>query len=141
MAISFHPDPGSVLICDYTTGFVPPEMVKKRLCVVITPRLRRREGLCTVVPLSTSEPEPICDFHFALELEREIPGWPGRLKWAKCDMFGTVSHARLSPIGIGRRGDDRRRKYIYPRVTADQLRGIRGGVLCALTFRELTQYL
>ena len=140
MAISFHPEPGAILICDYTTGFVPPEMVKKRLCVVITPRLRRRDGLCTVVPLSASEPKPVCDYHFAVELEREVPGWSGTLKWAKCDMFGTVSHGRLSPIGVGR-GENGKRKYIYPKVTAEQLRGIRCGVLCALTFRELTQYL
>lgn len=42
MALTFHPKPGAILVCDYDTGFVPPEMVKKRLCIVITPRLRRR---------------------------------------------------------------------------------------------------
>lgn len=30
MAIQFHPDPGTVLICDFT-GFREPEMVKRAL--------------------------------------------------------------------------------------------------------------
>ena len=141
MAISFHPKPGAILICNYQTGFVEPEMVKTRLCVVITPRLRRREGLCTVVPLSMTAPPTVCDYHCEVEFERELPKpWAGKLRWAKCDMFSTVSHKRLSPIGVGR-GPGGVRKYIYPEVTAEQLKTIRASVLCALTFQQLTQYL
>ena len=54
MPIRFPPVPGQVLLCDYDTGFRPPEMVKKRLAVVVSPRLPYRDGLCTVVPLSTT---------------------------------------------------------------------------------------
>lgn len=141
MAITYHPTPGAILVCDYETGFIEPEMVKTRLCVVITPRLRRRDGLCTVVPLSTTPPNPVCDFHFDVEFPRQLPKpWAGASKWAKCDMFSTVSYARLSPIGIGRLPDGRR-KYLYPHVTEEQLKGIRCGVLCALTFQKLTQHL
>ena len=54
--ITFHPKPGHVLICDFNTGFRPPEMVKKRPVVVIS---ESRQQLVTVVPLSTTEPNPI----------------------------------------------------------------------------------
>ena len=116
-------------------------MVKTRLCVVITPRLRRRVGLCTVVPLSTTAPNPVEDYHFEVQFPRQLPRpWDGASKWAKCDMLATVGHQRLSPIGVGR-GPDGRRTYIYPHVTKDELKEIRKGVLCALTLRELTQHL
>ena len=52
--LKFHPEPGTILICDYSTGFRLPEMVKKRPVVTISPRLKRRDGLITVVPLSVS---------------------------------------------------------------------------------------
>ncbi|WP_367275264.1 type II toxin-antitoxin system PemK/MazF family toxin [uncultured Brevundimonas sp.] len=141
MAITFHPKEGAILLCDYGTGFIEPEMVKQRLCVVISPRLRRREGLCNVVPLSTTAPRDVCDYHCDLELERELPRpWAGRHKWAKCDLFAAVSHKRLSLIGTGR-GPDGSRKYIQPHVSHDQLKAIKGGVLCALTLQRLTEHL
>jgi Uncharacterized protein conserved in bacteria len=139
MAISFHPSPGQIFVCDYDTGFQQPEMVKRRLCVVITPRLRSRNGLCTVVPLSTTAPAEPMDYHCEIEFERELPKpWDGKSKWAKCDMLATVAYHRLAPIGVGRKGGAR--KYIYPKVTADQLIAIRKSVLCALDIRDLTTY-
>ena len=44
MPITFHPHPGTVLICDFFTGFQPPEMVKRRHVVVVSPRRRRRRS-------------------------------------------------------------------------------------------------
>jgi mRNA interferase MazF len=141
MAITFHPKQGAILLCDYGTGFIEPEMVKRRLCVVISPRLRRREGLCNVVPLSTTAPRDICDYHFDLELEHELPRpWEGQQKWAKCDLFAAVSHKRLSLICVGR-GPDGSRKYVQPHVTDDQLKGVRTAVLCALSLQRLTAHL
>jgi len=49
-------------MCDFT-GFKPPEMVKKRPVVILSPRYRRRTGLCIVVPFSTVEPELIEPHH------------------------------------------------------------------------------
>jgi hypothetical protein len=46
--LKFHPEPGTILIRDYTTGFREPEMVKRRPIVTISPRLKRRDGLITV---------------------------------------------------------------------------------------------
>lgn len=140
MPIQFHPEAGAVLVCDYS-GFVTPEMVKRRLCVVITPRLRRRTGLTTVVPLSTTPPNPICDYHREVIFARPLPKpWGDERRWAKCDMFSTVGYHRLAPIGVGRAADGRR-KYIYPRVDEAQLMDIRRGVLCALALQKLTKYL
>ena len=56
MPISFPVAPGTVLLCDYSSGFRPPEMAKRRPSVVISLRLPHRNGLCTVVPLSGSSP-------------------------------------------------------------------------------------
>ena len=44
MPLTFHPDPGTLLVCNFDTGFIPPEMVKRRLVVVISPRLRKRDN-------------------------------------------------------------------------------------------------
>jgi uncharacterized protein YifN (PemK superfamily) len=30
MPLTFHPNAGDIVICDYSTGFQPPEMVKVR---------------------------------------------------------------------------------------------------------------
>jgi mRNA interferase MazF len=46
---------GQILICDFSSGFVEPEMVKVRPVVVISPKPRKSiHSLCTVVPLSTT---------------------------------------------------------------------------------------
>lgn len=59
MAIREHPPLGTLLLCDFGSGFKPPEMVKRRLVVVISPRIKARPGLCTVVALSTTLPKPV----------------------------------------------------------------------------------
>lgn len=65
--LQFHPHPGTVLICDFTTGFQKPEMIKKRPVVVLSPRPRRKTQLCTVIPLSTTKPLPIESHHHCLD--------------------------------------------------------------------------
>jgi uncharacterized protein YifN (PemK superfamily) len=42
----------------------PPEMVKRRHVVVVSPRYRRQTGLCLVVPFSTVLPHEIEPYHF-----------------------------------------------------------------------------
>ena len=93
MALPYHPIPGTVLVCDYGTGFKPPEMVKKRLCITVSPRLRRREGLVAVVPLSQTAPYVIEPWHVPLLID--VPYWGGERRWAACDMLATVSFHRL----------------------------------------------
>lgn len=93
-ALPFHPSPGDILICDYTTGFKPPEMVKRRLCVVVSPKLKRRNDLVAVVPLSSSEPNPVEQWHHRVDLI--CKSWGDGPRWIACDMLATVSYHRLS---------------------------------------------
>ena len=93
-ALPFHPSPGDILICDYTTGFKPPEMVKRRLCIVVSPKLKRRNDLVSVVPLSQTCPEPIEEWHHRINLISK--SWGDGLRWAACDMVATVGYIRLS---------------------------------------------
>jgi len=96
MPLFRQPDPGTLWMCDFNTGFKPPEMVKYRPVVVISPQPGRMTGLCTIVPLSTTRPIPMEPVHHRMD----PASLPGRLAqnetWAKCDMLYTVSLARLS---------------------------------------------
>ena len=126
MALPFHPRTGTLWMCDFNTGFQPPEMVKRRPVVVISPYPRRRPaGLCTIVPLSTTDPIPIEPFHHLMD-PRSLPD---RLAqddtWAKCDMLYTVSLGRLS------RATNRRQPMNFRVLNAD-LDAIRACVKIAL---------
>ena len=93
-SLPFHPSPGDILICDYATGFREPEMVKRRLCVVISPKLKRRNDLATVVPMSLTIPATVEEWHHEVMLT--CMSWGDGPRWIKCDMIATVSYARLS---------------------------------------------
>ena len=139
--LKFHPSAGAVLLCRYEPGFEPPEMVKTRPVVVITPRLRRRNGLCTVVPLSTTEPKPMEAYHHLLRFEPSLPKpWNSPVCWVKADMFATVGFHRLSLIGLGKTRDGRRR-YLQTSVQIEDLAAIQRCVLHALDLSGLTKHL
>lgn len=131
MALKFHPRPGTLLICNFDTGFRRPEMVKKRPVVVISPRRRRSSGLCTVVPLSTRVPDTVQRFHHRLETVSLPPGLRTENTWAKCDMVTTVSMNGLDRVLTGRDRDGKR-MYVADQVTEEDLSGIREGVMFAL---------
>ena len=109
MAINFHPKRGTVLICDFT-GFKPPEMVKRRHVVVVSPRYRRHTGLCLVVPFSTVPPRELEPHHYQIPLGKYGFFDPVRPTWVKADMLTSVSFERLD------------RLLLYGRYTAPQLR-------------------
>ena len=95
MGLPYHPKVGEVLWCDYK-NLVPPEMEKKRLAIVISPKFINRTDLCTVVPISTTAPKVAQNYHHRLEAD-PLPTSPeGTVAWAKCDMVMTVSFGRLS---------------------------------------------
>lgn len=142
MSIKYHPKQGTILICDFGKCFTPPEMVKRRLVVVVSPKFKRRSGLCTVVPLSTTPPEPEMPYHYKLEWEEPFPK-PFNKKnyaWVKGDMLATVSFERLS---IPKKGRDSNGKRIYDKrtVTQEQLTEIRKCILNGLGLKTLTNYL
>jgi uncharacterized protein YifN (PemK superfamily) len=85
-------------MCDFTTGFKPPEMVKRRHVVVVSPRYRRHTGLCLVVPFSTVAPRDVEPHHLEI-----LPGTydfldPTKSTWAKADMLTCVCFDRLDRL-------------------------------------------
>ena len=121
-------------MCDFQ-GYIVPEIVKKRPVVVISPRLPYRSHLCTVVPLSTARPDRLQPYHYEMS-KNPHPREPDDLPvWAKCDLLANVTLKRLDRFKVGRR------KYYTPRISDAVLEGIRVGVLHALGFGKLTEYL
>ena len=131
MPLTFHPHPGMVLICDFNTGFKAPEMIKQRPVVVISPRPRRSNQLCTIVPLSTTAPNPVEPFHHRMD-PSSLPGKLARKEtWAKCDMLATVSLERLDRVMVGKEPGGKR-IYVSEQVLDEDFESIRQGVMIAL---------
>jgi mRNA interferase MazF len=125
-------------MCDFT-GFKAPEMVKYRPVVVVSRQLNARHNLCTVVPLSTREPNPVCDYHHLMDVD----SMPGKLKkkasWAKCDMLFTVALARLDRLkGPKKNG---KRTYLTGVATDIDMVAIQRGILCGLSLSHLTSHI
>ena len=92
---------------------------------------RRSNRLCTIVPLSTTAPNPVEPFHHRMN-PRSLPGKLARKEiWAKCDMLATVSLERLDRVMVGKEPGGKR-MYVAAPVTADDLEAIRRGVMIAL---------
>lgn len=141
MAIRFHVPLGTVVLCDFSTGFRPPEMVKKRPVVVVSRQLAHRDDLCTVVPLGQSGPLKEVQYQCLIALDRELPyPFAYRSFWAKADMLATVSLGRLDLFRT-ERDQTGKRKYIQPKVGPDNLRNIRSCILHALALEGLTIHL
>lgn len=128
MPLQFHPATGTIVICDFGTGFVAPEMIKVRPVVIVSPRFRNRPGLCTVVPLSSTEPSPLELYHHPLSAGAYPPA-RGPM-WAKCDMLSTVSLVRLDRIKV--RGIGGKREYVTFQMPLNDMAAILTGVRFAL---------
>lgn len=116
MGIIFSPKVGEVLECHFGVfahnpgtmevnkknfnGRIPPEIVKKRLVVVMNGKL---SGGCIVVPISSSE-----DIRGIREgTHIEVPSlsikitdfYDNRKRWAKAELIQMVSNERLFKLG------------------------------------------
>jgi uncharacterized protein YifN (PemK superfamily) len=133
MGIKYPVGVGTVLLCDYSRGgFQPPEMVKRRPAVVISPRLPYRDGLCTVIPLSQDEPDRDLDYVARIDFGNALPHpFPYTVFWAKCDMIATVSFERLDLFHTSR-DQSGKRKYLHPKMTAEDIVRVRACVLKAI---------
>jgi len=123
MALLYQPRPGDVVMCDFH-GYVVPEMVKRRPVVVLA-RNRQNRQLVTVVPLSTTQPNPLEPYHRQLA-QSPLPSARGVTCWAKCDMVATVSLSRLDRCKAGRG------KFVVPALPAADVAAIRLAVAIAL---------
>ena len=133
MAILYPVALGTILLCDYSLGgFREPEMVKRRPAVVVSPRLPHRDGLCTVVPLSTTAPLHPVGYVVELDVPMPLPSpFDAPKVWAKCDMLATVGFERLDLFRT-KRDQGGRRKYLHPRLPAEDLARVRAAILAAL---------
>lgn len=103
MGIIYHPQPGTILRVDFSEGFRTPEMVKRRPAIVISSKLVDREGLCAIVPLSTTAPRTRRDYHCELILEDPLPRpFDTPHMWVKADMVQTVAFHRLALLTRGK---------------------------------------
>jgi uncharacterized protein YifN (PemK superfamily) len=141
MPIREHPLVGTVMLCDFNAGFKIPEMVKRRPCVVISPKIAARPGLCTIVSLSTDPPERVMPYHCQIDLRPELPEpWESDDVWVKGDMINTVGFHRLDFFRLGKETDGRRR-YLYTPLSNDNIKRIRSCVLRAIGLTLLTNHL
>ena len=100
MAIKYHPNRGDILICDFS-GTIPPEINKRRPVIVLTPRLREKDRLLTVVPISTTAPKAPQRWHTKVALNLPHP-YNSPIAWVKGDLLMTVSFERLFMFSNGK---------------------------------------
>lgn len=111
LTIKYHPLRGTIVTVNFDSGFKVPEMVKNRLCVVISPPIENRHGVCTIVPLSQSAPNPEMGYHYELTIPFQLPRrWTGQTRWVKADMICAVGFHRINLLSLGK---DREGTRIY----------------------------
>ena len=118
-------------MCDYRTGFVPPEMVKRRPVVVVAVHSHRR-GPYVVVPFSTAAPRAVELFHIRIPAGRYSFLSSTLDVWAKCDVMAAVAPGRLDRFYW-------RGRSAAPMIASGDFRSIQRGVLHALGLSLLTE--
>lgn len=132
MPLQYSPRTGTIVICDFNTGFQPPEMVKRRPAVIVSRKSMGKSGLVTVVPLSTTPPNPVKLFHHKLILSNPLPHpYSAPLMWAKCDIINTVSLNRLW-LPCDRKDSSGKRQYVTRMVNSADLNAIHQCILVAI---------
>jgi uncharacterized protein YifN (PemK superfamily) len=141
MAIQFHPQPGTILICDFQ-GMQEPEMVKRRPVVVISPRLRNRGNLVSVVPLSSTRPDDSYPYHHQLRFEPPLPApYDDPTCWVKGDMVYTVAFYRLFVPQLGKDPKTGKRQSDIRVLTDGELTSVMSCVLNGIGLGHLTDHL
>jgi mRNA interferase MazF len=141
MPIVSHPPQGSVVTVDYDQGFKNPEMDKKRLAIVLSPNIRARVKLVTIVPFSLTPPDHILPFHKQIDIPFELPrDWGQSKRWIKGDMVNAVGFHRVDLLRLGK---DRQGKRIYQmeQLPDELMKEVRRCVLHGLGLSSLTKHL
>lgn len=131
MTVVSHPVPGTIVRVDLSQGFKPPEMVKRRPVIVLSPPIAGRQQLCTVVPLSTTAPRRVMPHHLEIEFDPPLPHpYASPTAWVKGDIVLTVAFHRLRLLFDGKA--DGQRTYdvrvLDPAVFAQVQRCVRAGL-------------
>ena len=136
-----QPPMGTILICDFDSDFKLPEMVKIRPVVVVSPKISNRHGLCTVVALSTTPPDPKMPFHAEISISPRMPApWDAEKMWIKGDMIYAIGFHRLNFVRDGK-DIHGKRKYRFSTLTEDQIKLVRTLVLRSIGLSTLTKHL
>ncbi|WP_442894985.1 type II toxin-antitoxin system PemK/MazF family toxin [Bradyrhizobium sp. AZCC 1578] len=102
MTVAIHPQPGTIVRVDLNEGFRPPEMCKRRPALVLSPPIPGRAFMCTIVPLSTTAPNPVLPHHMELTLDPVLPHpYSEPRMWLKGDIVLTVAFHRLRLLFSG----------------------------------------
>jgi mRNA interferase MazF len=102
LTVVAHPVPGTIVRVDLSEGFRVPEIGKRRPCIVLSPPLPGRSFMCSIVPLSTSHPKKVSDYHTKLTFDPLLPEpYDSREMWVKGDIVLTVAFHRLRLIFSG----------------------------------------
>ena len=132
MPLIHVPNAGEVLMCDFE-GFKPPEMVKTRRVVVVSPRPRRGyPGTYIIVPISKTPPLPPSACHREFSPRSYAFLHATESVWAKADMVCCVASTRLDRMTVGSR-------YCHCELRKDDLEAIKRCVLHALGMRDWRQ--
>jgi len=139
--LSFHPRQGTIVRVDFDGAFKTPEMIKPRLCVVVSKPIQARTGLCTVVPLSTTPPGVVMPYHLEIEIPFALPErWGNTPRWLKGDMIYSVGFHRVDLLSLGK-SPEGRRLYQTEALPAPILRQVQAALLHGLGLSELTRHL
>ena len=140
MPIQQHPPQASLVTVNFDEGFRPPEMVKKRLAVVMSKPIQRRVGLCTVIPLSTMPPNHVMPYHEEIDIGFDLPQPWERQCWVKRDMVMAVGFHRFDLLRFkkARRGTKR---YLVRPLDDATFRAVRRCMLHGLDLSVLTKNL
>ena len=139
MAIQFHPDVGDILICDFAQlSTKEPEMVKRRPVINLTPK-GRYGRLCTVVPLSTTAPDPNQMWHCKVHADLPRP-YNSPEAWVKGDMLYTVSFERLFLFSIGKDSSGKR-IYLRPSIGEEEMQRVYACILNGMALYKLSKQL
>src|ERR1700675_4404405 len=104
-------------MCNFESGFIPPEITKVRHVVVMSPRHRRSSGSCLVVPFSTVAPNPVEPYHYRIAANSYSSVKKNTDVWAKGDLLSHVSFGRLDRVLDGG-------KYVSPTLNPSDFRSV-----------------
>lgn len=124
MTVIIHPQAGTVVRVDLSEGFRPPEMIKRRPAIVLSPQLVGRNQLCTIVPLSTTPPNHVRDYHCEITFNPPLPRpYDNPIMWVKADIVLTVAFHRLRLLSAGKVNGQRQYDVrVLDQATLDQVK-------------------
>lgn len=125
MSLKFYSRAGQVLVGDFS-NLKEPEINKIRPIIIISPKLPYRPDLVAIVPISLTAPRHKLPFVYQLSKNYHPNEEDSLPCWAKADLIMNISVKRLSGFKVDRR------RYIYPRLSSEDLAGVRHAVLCGL---------